>query len=420
MVQSIQEMTQTTKTNDDTCFQICLSTIDVETSKWRAEVTSELKALRKRIWALERHNVTQTESLRQITSFAEGETDKCCGLYTSVHLLKTNWVSRLQCILLLVAIIVFSSCTVSYYFKARSNELAIWKPLKINQTIEYGNTNMQYEMPYVYVAFKITYTDSSSDSIINETLSGIKETQLQHSWICATDYFSSERRSPVGCEWFVARFEARPRENWGYFRFKLDNPTPGNGSFQYSVVLKASNMIFDDSFEMTGFWVSITRDEKPDFSKFVYLNAEEPLSGGTSLQYVVDYTETAVDDAHYFTNSIAWSSELPSNGILRIVAKPNLRVEYWTEYVVFGYADWIFGMGGLYNFFAIGFFYTAYYVAACFNDNWSMGILPEFSFIFSNLEMILWLKHITLPVFEGEDTESEDTESDASYKALVV
>jgi len=419
MVLSIQEMTHTRKTNADTGFQISLNNIDVETSKWRTQVTSELVALKKRIQELERHSAWQRESVRQITSFAESQTEKCCGLSTSAHLIKTSWASRLQCILLLVVIIVFSSFAVSYFLEARSNELAMWKPQKINQTIEYGNTSMQYEMPYVFIAFAVTYTDSLSDSIINETLSGIAETQEQRSNRCTTNYFANEKNSFVGCEWFVARFDARPGTNskfWGYFRFKLDNPTPGNGSFAYTVILSASDMIFDESIEVTGFWVSITRDETPaDFSKFIYLYADEPLSGNKSLAYTVDYTETAVDDTHYLTTSIAWSEELDTDGMLRIKAIPNLRVEYWTEFVAFGYSDWVFGMGGLYNFFAVGFFYTAYYAAACCNDNWSLGILPRLSFVFNNLEMILWLKHNTLSV-----REEQDTGSDKSYKDLAV
>jgi len=411
MVLSTQEITHMTKIYDDNCVQMGINTIDVETNKWRNQVTSELKVLKKRIKELERHTVWQRESVKQITSFAESQTDTCCGLSTSVHLVRTSWASRLQCILLMVVIIGFSFCAVSYFLEARRNEHAMWKPMKINKTIEYGTTSTHYEMPYIYIAFKVTYTDSlseMSDILINETLTGIQESQLKRE-SCSTKYYSGEQRVFVGCEWLVARYEQLPGTDklfYGYFSFKLDSPTPDNGSFVWSVILSPADMMFNDSFEVTGFWVSITRDEKlGDFSNFIYLDADKPLSGGTSLWYTVDYTESVLDETHYFTNSIAWSSELveDDNGMLRISAKPNLRVEYWTEYVAFGYSHWIFGMGGLYNFFALGFFYTAYYAAVCCNDNWSMGILPRLSFVFNNLEMILWIKHNTLSKTEEND-----------------
>jgi len=268
---------------------------------------------------------------------------------------------------------------------------------KIDQIIEYGTTEMQYEMPYVYIAFQVSNAERLTESGTNETLSQI-ETWFLRSKRCAIRYFSSQKRSSVGCEMFAALYEGRPISNsmfWGYLRLKLDNPIPGNGSFVYSVDLDVSAII-SRNFDVSGFWVSITRDEKPeDFSNFIYLDADEPLSNGTSLAYTIDYTENAVDGNYYFTNSIAWISELPSDGILRITGRPNLRVQYWTEYVTFGYSDWIFGMGGLYNFVAVGFFFTAYHTALTCNDNWSMGILPKFSITFKNLEMIRWLQHKT-------------------------
>jgi len=398
-------MPRRAKSNDDNHIRRNVNSADVEASKWRSQVTADLKALKKRLDELELHTVQHRESVKllRITSFAESQKDNCCGLVTWAQLVRTSWASRLQCILLMIATIAFGFCALSYFFEARRNELAVWKPIKIDQTIEYGNSEAEYQMPYVYIAFQVTQKDSSSDSMINETLAGIGNAMSYRSNKCSIRYFSHQKRNVVGCEWSLARYEGRPSSSfrfWGYLKIRLDNPTPGNGSFAYSIDLAASDMIFSDSIEVGGFWVSISRDEEPaDFSYFIYLDADQPLSNGTSLSYTVDYSEKAVDDNHYFTNSIAWSSELSADGMFRISARPNLRVEYWTEYVAFGYSDWIFGMGGLYNFFAIGFFYTAYYAADRCNDNWSMGILPRFSFIFSNLEMVLWLKHKTLSLY---------------------
>jgi len=398
MVLSIQEMTHRTKVNEENYSQIDINPDDVGT--WRREVTSDLEALTKRIEELERQNFKQRQSVKLITSFAESKKDNCFGLITAAHLLRTSCAARLQCFTLLIVITIFSFCAISFFLDARSNENADWKPVKIDQVIEYGNTEIQYEMPYLYIAFKVSNTERLSDTVINETLSQI-ENLFMRSERCSIRYFSSQKRTSVGCEWFAAQYDGRPSSNfmfWGYFKLKLDNPTAGNGSFVYSVDMPVSELISRKNIDVSEFWVSITRDEQPaDFSNFIYLDADEPLSNGTSLGYTVDYTESAVDNTYYFTNSIAWVSKLPSDGILRITGRPNLRVQYWTEYISFGYSDWIFGMGGLYSFFCVGFFFTAYRTALCCNDNWSMGILPRFSITHRNLEMIHWLKYKTLP-----------------------
>jgi len=381
---------------------IQINLAEEETRKWRSQVTSDLNALKGKLWELDRLTTRHRHSMKQITSYAEIEEDKCCGLITLAYLVKTSWASRLQLILLLTGIIFFGWYATCYFWEARENERAVWKPLKITQAIEYGNTNMQYEMPYVLIAFSVTYSGNASTSIISETLSGIGASQRRRRSRCTLRYFSSERKGLVECEWSVSRYEGRPTGSmstfWGYFRFKLENPTPANGSFVWSVNLTASDMVFNDNIQIGGFWVSITRDEIPsDFSNFIFLNAESPLANNAGVAYTVDYTETIVNDKHYIANSIAWSSQMSSNGIFQFTARPNLRVESYTEYVVFGYSDWVFGMGGLYNVFAVGFFYAAYYAAVFCNDNyWSMGILPRLSFIFQNFELILWLKHNTL------------------------
>jgi len=397
MVLSIQEMTHRSKVNEDNYCQIDINPDNVET--WRSEVTSDLKSLRKRIEELERQNIKHRESVKLITSFAGSKKDNCCGLITSVHILRNSCTARFQCITLLIAITIFSFYAINYFLDARSNENAVWKPLKIDQVIEYGTTEIQYEMPYLYIAFKVSNTERLSDRVINETLSLIEDLFFRSNR-CSIRYFSRQKRTSVGCEYSASHYDGRPSSNfmfWGYVRLKLDNPAPGNGSFVYSVDLPVSNLISRKNIDVSEFWVSITRDEEPaDFSNFIYLDAVQPLSNGTSLGYTVDYTESAVDNTDYFTNSIAWISELPSEGVLRITGRPNLRVEYWTEYIAFGYSDWVFGMGGLYNFFAVGFFFTAYRAADCWNDNWSMGILPRFSITFRNLEMIHWLRHKTL------------------------
>lgn len=397
MVLSIQEMTQRTNVNEENDLQIEINPDNVET--WRSEVTSGLKAMTKSIEELKRQNFRHRQSVKLVTSFAESQKDNCFGILTGAHLIRISCAARLQCITLLIAITTFSFCAITYFLNARSNENAVWKPLKIDQVIEYGNTEIQYEMPYLYIAFKVSNTERLSNTVINETLS-LMENLFLRSERCSIRYFSSQRRTSVGCEWSVAQYDGRPSTNfifWGYVRVKLDNPTPGNGSFVYSVDLPVSELISRKSIDVNEFWVSITRDEKPeDFSNFIYLDADQPLSNGTSLGYTVDYTESTVDNTFYFTNSIGWLSKLPSDGILRITGRPNLRVEYWTEYVSFGYSDWVFGMGGLYSFFAVGFFLIAYRTALCCNDNWSMGILPRFSIVFRNLEMIHWLKYKTL------------------------
>jgi len=128
MALSIQEMTNRTIVHEENILQIDIKPDNVE--KWRSEVTSDLESLKKRIEELERRTLKRRATAKVLSSFAESKKDNCHGFLTLVHLVRTNWPARLQCITLLLAITIFSYCAITFFLVARSNELAVWKPKK--------------------------------------------------------------------------------------------------------------------------------------------------------------------------------------------------------------------------------------------------------------------------------------------------
>jgi len=75
-------------------------------------------------------------------------------------------------------------------------------------------------------------------------------------------------------------------------------------------------------------------------------------------------------------------------GDLILIYKPDLSVDHWTEYVAFGYWDWLTGIGGMFSIMSTVFFLFAYYLSKIFATDGSVGILPEMSFVFANFEEI--------------------------------
>merc|ERR1719382_2092415 len=73
-------------------------------------------------------------------------------------------------------------------------------------------------------------------------------------------------------------------------------------------------------------------------------------------------------------------------GLVGIEFQGNFMIDHWKEYVDYDYLDWLSAMGGVINLASMFFFWGAYYIAHIFGDDFTMGILPEFSFVFHNLE----------------------------------
>jgi hypothetical protein len=68
-------------------------------------------------------------------------------------------------------------------------------------------------------------------------------------------------------------------------------------------------------------------------------------------------------------------------------------VSYWKEYLDYTPEDALSSLGGILNIISFVYFWVAYYIAVNMgHHSYEMGILPEMSFIFSNLEKILLIK----------------------------
>jgi len=80
-------------------------------------------------------------------------------------------------------------------------------------------------------------------------------------------------------------------------------------------------------------------------------------------------------------------------GLVTIVFQGNSMIDHWKEYVEYDILDWLSAMGGMINLASLLFFWGAYYLALLFGESFTMGILPEFSFVFHNLENIRLLRN---------------------------
>jgi len=69
------------------------------------------------------------------------------------------------------------------------------------------------------------------------------------------------------------------------------------------------------------------------------------------------------------------------------------EVSFWEEYHDYTLEDAVSSLGGILNIVTFAYFWVAYYIAVNLgHHSYEMGILPEMSFVFSNLEKILLIK----------------------------
>merc|ERR1719419_602980 len=76
------------------------------------------------------------------------------------------------------------------------------------------------------------------------------------------------------------------------------------------------------------------------------------------------------------------------NGLIAYLIRPDLSVEHWKQFIDYGYVEWLMAMGGLSSLCFTGFVFVASLIAMAIGSNFSMGLLPRFSFTFYNYEKV--------------------------------
>jgi hypothetical protein len=151
---------------------------------------------------------------------------------------------------------------------------------------------------------------------------------------------------------------------------------------------------------VNGFYIYIARDlYGVSLANLVELHTELAFSEEAWLSFSIEYTEKVtrmINDKNmkHFESSLTWwdSEAYPQNssknGIVDLEITTDLKVEHWQEYVEYGYLEWLTALGGILNLCSFGFFQVAYLIALTAGKGSTMGILPELSFTYSNLEMV--------------------------------
>jgi len=378
-------------------------------SDWQTIMEQDILELRERILKLEGQNFGSHSYKRSClsSSFITEDEIRFCGHRVCSYIIKSDRVVLLQIILLAIMTAVFLTFGITDLVRAKVNHDEELKPQRKYKTVDYGDedNDTQYEFPNVYLFFVCW-----SDYQLNETISALLESQnyfRNSSWIVymTSDFESHIEHLPV--------VEAKVvyEDSWvyddifmGYFSLKLGHPKTTMESFKFSVDVQMIDMTKDKSIWLDGFWVAVAREFNIEA---IEGTVDLPLSNtfnGSRVYATVDYEEKIVrmwnnEYINYITASIGSYYEYDydedfedSAGLYSLTFTGNLLVEYWEEYVIYSYYDWLCSTGGFFKIATIVFFFGAYNLAIFFGDKNSMGILPRVSKVYQNLENINMLK----------------------------
>jgi len=389
----------------------------LEWKLWKVMLEEDMRSLKKRVSALERNGRDERESkmeLKHTHSFATAGEDGLGGLRTCALLIRSKKAALLQCIWLTIVIITLLTVGIIEFLRASDNIYAEFKPEKKYQTVDYRDSqgDKQYEMPYIYLYFMCFSDLEWSYEEINETLTYQLEGQNYFKNSAEVTYMDEDlnietRALPtVEAKAFYEKAWVFGHLFLGYFRLKLANPDPSLGSFQYQISINTEALTRNWTLWMNGFYVSVAREMTVmNWEKTIHVSTDNAIARGSKIRATIDYDERVVRTwrngyINYFTSSLGWYYEEENDnyltvweaGELNLTFRGNLMIDYWEEYVAYGYYDWLSGMGGMLSISSIIFFWVAYYLAVIFGEKNTMGILPEISFIFSNFETIQVVK----------------------------
>jgi len=381
---------------------------------WRTEVEKDIHNLLKRVDELENknsdRNFLENPEVSGRKSFAEAQDDGFAGLCTCARLVRSDRASFLQCIWLVIFLVILMIVGINELRRVLDNMNAEFKPAKKYQTINYGDSqnNMTYDIPYIYLGFYVngitTNLSYSANDTINDLLSSQDNFQ-DRVWIGYVDSSLTFQRQILPISEVDGFYTEESVTDWGFhgfFRLKPSNPDPSIGYFIYGINLTMRNLPIAGDFQ--GLFVSISRERATTIKEDqIYLRVGPAVVRDAEIQAVVEYdekiTRTYQEEYIYhlrpFLTSFNEDEKVKleeSKGAVEITFRGNLMIEYWREYVDYDYLDFFSAMGGYINLSSMGFFWGAYYLALKFGKKNTMGILPEFSFIFANFETVHMLE----------------------------
>jgi len=309
------------------------------------------------------------------------------------------------------------------FLEAKENEEAEWKPEKKTSTLDYRRaaTSGTYEIPYIFLYFRIVLGNGLdkvelsdaywTEERINNTLFDIIDIQ---GWV---------KGESVSIRYVDADFNIKPGELYfeevvteysdflsfsniigGFFRLKLSTPQE-EGMLGFSIPFSGFNPVHNQAtINFQGFYVGLSRDKnKANFAELMHVPVDKTFSTNEVLVYDIDYDEKVIhildsDEPTYYISTEFGGQEVEdildneTYGELQMRFSTSRLVEVWSEYIEYGYTDWITAMGGMLSISSVVFFWGAYFLALILGDRKGMGILPKFYMVFSNYEDILSIK----------------------------
>jgi len=267
-------------------------------------------------------------------------------------------------------------------------------------------------MPYIYIWVFVSSTNSSTNlsyEMINETLQDMLDSQANFNTSLSIAYVSPDLQTWTTLDTLYSEYAGIVFHDWftndtfvSYFKIRFSNPDPALGSFQFQMFLDTYALTLNETINIAGVWVSVSRDTTASLANVAYLPANEAFGENATLSYVVDYSEEVhfgwkdSEPSHYFETELAYEEDVieghVDSGGMYIAFRVPPTVEHWVEYVDFSYYDCFFALGGTLSIITVCFFFVAHRIAKALGDSLSIGILPGMSISFRNLEMLSWLK----------------------------
>jgi len=329
---------------------------------------------------------TLSPASRRDTSFATSTDDGVGGLWTCLRMVKYTRLATVQCLWLLFCIIFYSYFIYFHCERAKSSYVAEFKPQKKSRVINFATDFEPYQMPN----FSLIVSSPGDKS-----------------------GFDTNLRQMVDSSDFVCRY---------YFDFDSSNefglakPISINVTEEYShLTLWMVNIVPEEPPIRSRLWYCSWRFKTKNFTEallFVGRKSGDNVWGSFKSMHLSFYNdETAIVSFDYAENVIETLEDgtiyefvtsinevyLPSdpttdfNVEVHITMHP--EVSYWQEYIDYTPEDALSSLGGLLTLLSVAYFWVAYYIAVHLGRrSWEMGILPEMSFVFSNLEKILLIK----------------------------
>jgi len=338
-------------------------------------------------YCCEAQDIEMRRPSRIDTSFATAMTDGLGGLKTCMRIVRSTRLASVQCVWLSLCLMFFSYFVIFHCKRVNTSHIADFKPQKKSKMVNFAKNYEEYQMPNFSL---IVSTSSRNDAGFLSDLSDM----VENSEFKCHYYFALDKNNVfLAKEISITNKKRFNNVTLQIVTISPENPIPGSGPWYCAWRFKAKN------FNEALFSVSRNSDDILDSSfKSIHLSF---LSNETTV-VSFDYSETVIEmfgnrtQIHEFfssINEIYKPSDPDADFNVEVFLTMHPEVSYWQEYRDYTPEDAMSSLGGLLTIVSVVYFWVAYYIAVYLGrHSWEMGILPEMSFVFSNLENIALIK----------------------------